>query len=172
MEILSRIVKVQKAIKGYVDDMEFMGRLVNEFDLLQRRAQVGNLGSVVIKINKLTAAINKKITGALTVVIQGSGGCEIAIAIWGTILRATYLVSGVANIMFDLGFEPQIKSIIKNICIEDTKIKIYPVALLLLSGARKGHRYFFIQRSKFHPILISIWFQYSDYSYCMIASES
>ncbi|GER48991.1 ABC transporter F family member [Striga asiatica] len=43
MEIAARLEKVQKAIEKSVDDLELMGRLLDEFDLLQRRAQAVDL---------------------------------------------------------------------------------------------------------------------------------
>uniref|UniRef100_A0A5B6ZGA3 Putative ABC transporter F family member 5 n=1 Tax=Davidia involucrata TaxID=16924 RepID=A0A5B6ZGA3_DAVIN len=53
MEIAARLEKVQKAIEGSVDDLELMGRLLDEFDLLQRRAQAVDLDVVDVKISKL-----------------------------------------------------------------------------------------------------------------------
>lgn len=53
MEISGRLEKVQKAIEGSVDDLELMGRLLDEFDLLQRRAQAVDLDEVDAKISKL-----------------------------------------------------------------------------------------------------------------------
>ncbi|XP_057971173.1 ABC transporter F family member 5-like [Malania oleifera] len=53
MEIASRLEKVQKAIENSVEDLDLMGRLLDEFDLLQRRAQAVDLDEVDYKINKL-----------------------------------------------------------------------------------------------------------------------
>ncbi|XP_030461910.2 ABC transporter F family member 5 [Syzygium oleosum] len=53
MEIAERLEKVQKAIEGSVDDLELMGRLLDEFDLLQRKAQDVNLDVVDAKISKM-----------------------------------------------------------------------------------------------------------------------
>ncbi|KAF2284224.1 hypothetical protein GH714_019973 [Hevea brasiliensis] len=53
MEIAGRLEKVQKAIEGAVEDLELMGRLLDEFDLLQRRAQAVDLDEVDAKISKL-----------------------------------------------------------------------------------------------------------------------
>ncbi|KAL3527863.1 hypothetical protein ACH5RR_012519 [Cinchona calisaya] len=53
MEVAERLEKVQKAIEKSVDDLELMGRLFDEFDLLQRRAQAVDLDEADVKINKL-----------------------------------------------------------------------------------------------------------------------
>ncbi|KAK2971264.1 hypothetical protein RJ640_013024 [Escallonia rubra] len=53
MEIAARLEKVQRAIEGSVEDLELMGRLLDEFDLLQRRAQAVDLDVVDVKISKL-----------------------------------------------------------------------------------------------------------------------
>ncbi|GAU37268.1 hypothetical protein TSUD_319220 [Trifolium subterraneum] len=46
MEVAGRLEKVQKALEGSVNDLELMGRLLDEFDLLQKRAQAVNLDVV------------------------------------------------------------------------------------------------------------------------------
>ncbi|KAJ1412888.1 P-loop containing nucleoside triphosphate hydrolase [Sesbania bispinosa] len=53
MEIAGKLEKVQKALEGSVNDFELMGRLLDEFDLLQRRAQDVNLDEVDAKVDKL-----------------------------------------------------------------------------------------------------------------------
>ncbi|XP_052189254.1 ABC transporter F family member 5 isoform X2 [Diospyros lotus] len=53
MGIAAKLEKVQKAIEASVDDLELMGRLLDEFDLLQRRAQAVDLDEVDVKISKL-----------------------------------------------------------------------------------------------------------------------
>ncbi|KAF5800543.1 hypothetical protein HanRHA438_Chr07g0327061 [Helianthus annuus] len=53
MEVAKQLEKVQTAIEGSVEDLALMGRLLDEFDLLQRRAQAVNLDVVDVKISKL-----------------------------------------------------------------------------------------------------------------------
>ncbi|KAG1334489.1 ABC transporter F family member 2 [Cocos nucifera] len=53
MEIAERLEKVQKALESSVEDLGLMGRLLDELDLLQRRAQDVDLDEVDVKINKL-----------------------------------------------------------------------------------------------------------------------
>ncbi|KAJ0772259.1 hypothetical protein HanPI659440_Chr07g0278261 [Helianthus annuus] len=53
MEVAKQLEKVQTTIEGSVEDLALMGRLLDEFDLLQRRAQAVNLDVVDVKISKL-----------------------------------------------------------------------------------------------------------------------
>ncbi|WOL02712.1 ABC transporter F family member 5 isoform X2 [Canna indica] len=53
MEIGTRLEKVQKALESSVEDLALMGRLLDELDLLQRRAQDLDLDQVDVKISKL-----------------------------------------------------------------------------------------------------------------------
>ncbi|KAL5556197.1 hypothetical protein UlMin_038433 [Ulmus minor] len=53
MEVANKLEKVQKALESTVDDLELMGRLLDEFDSLQRRAQAVNLDEVDAKVSKL-----------------------------------------------------------------------------------------------------------------------
>ncbi|KAK8930631.1 ABC transporter F family member 5 [Platanthera zijinensis] len=53
MEIAERLEKVQKALEKSVEDLSLMGRLLDEMDLLQRRANDVNLDVVDVKISKL-----------------------------------------------------------------------------------------------------------------------
>ncbi|KAF7840033.1 ABC transporter F family member 5 [Senna tora] len=53
MEIAGKLEKVQKALEGSVNDLDLMGRLLDEFDLLQRKAQAVNLDVVDAKVSKL-----------------------------------------------------------------------------------------------------------------------
>lgn len=53
MEISGKLERVQKALEGAVEDLDLMGRLLDEFDLLQRRAQAVSLDGVDAKVSKL-----------------------------------------------------------------------------------------------------------------------
>ncbi|THU49601.1 hypothetical protein C4D60_Mb06t11250 [Musa balbisiana] len=53
MEIAERLDKVQRALESSVEDLSLMGRLLDELDLLQRRAQDLDLDEVDVKISKL-----------------------------------------------------------------------------------------------------------------------
>ncbi|URE10294.1 ABC transporter F family member [Musa troglodytarum] len=53
MEVAERLDKVQRALESSVEDLSLMGRLLDELDLLQRRAQDLDLDEVDVKISKL-----------------------------------------------------------------------------------------------------------------------
>lgn len=53
MEIQGRLGKVEKALERVVDDLGLMGRLLDELDLLQRKAQAVDLDVVDAKISKM-----------------------------------------------------------------------------------------------------------------------
>lgn len=90
MEVSERLEKVQKAIERSVDDMELMGRLLDEFDLLQRRAQAVNLDEVDVKINKLMPALGFAAEDADKPVGSFSGGWQMRMSL-GKILLQVYI---------------------------------------------------------------------------------
>ncbi|KAL6220011.1 hypothetical protein ACLB2K_007769 [Fragaria x ananassa] len=53
MEVAERLERVQKALEKAVEDMDLMGRLLDELDKLQNRAQECDLSMVDAKISKL-----------------------------------------------------------------------------------------------------------------------
>ncbi|XP_062007125.1 ABC transporter F family member 5-like isoform X2 [Rosa rugosa] len=53
MEVSERLERVQKALESAVEDMDLMGRLLDELDKLQNRAQECDLSMVDAKISKL-----------------------------------------------------------------------------------------------------------------------
>ncbi|MFS7914056.1 hypothetical protein Hanom_Chr02g00148891 [Helianthus anomalus] len=64
MEFAKRLEKVQTVIEGSVEDLPLMGRLLDEFDLLQRRAQAMNLDVVDVKISKLMSELGFSVEDA------------------------------------------------------------------------------------------------------------
>nr|QVT92378.1 ABC transporter [Salvia miltiorrhiza] len=87
MEVSGRLEKVQKAIEKSVDDMELMGRLLDEFDLLQRRAQAVNLDEVDVKINKLMPALGFAPEDADKHVGSFSGGWQMRMSLGKILLQ-------------------------------------------------------------------------------------
>ncbi|KVH92199.1 AAA+ ATPase domain-containing protein, partial [Cynara cardunculus var. scolymus] len=87
MEISNRLEKVQKAIEGSVDDLELMGRLLDEFDLLQRRAQAVNLDIVDVKINKLMPELGFSPEDADRLVASFSGGWQMRMSLGKILLQ-------------------------------------------------------------------------------------
>ncbi|KAL2528185.1 ABC transporter F family member 5 [Forsythia ovata] len=87
MEVAERLEKVQKAIEKSVDDLGLMGRLLDEFDLLQRRAQAANLDEVDVKINKLMPELGFAPEDVDRLVASFSGGWQMRMSLGKILLQ-------------------------------------------------------------------------------------
>lgn len=87
MEIAGRLEKVQKAIEGSVEDLELMGRLLDEFDLLQRRAQAVDLDVVDVKISKLMSGLGFAEEDSDRLVASFSGGWQMRMSLGKILLQ-------------------------------------------------------------------------------------
>ncbi|KAK4430630.1 ABC transporter F family member 5 [Sesamum alatum] len=87
MEVAERLEKVQKAIEKSVDDLELMGRLLDEFDLLQRRAQAVDLDEVDVKISKLMPELGFAPEDADRLVASFSGGWQMRMSLGKILLQ-------------------------------------------------------------------------------------
>nr|GLL30547.1 ABC transporter F family member 5-like [Ipomoea trifida] len=87
MEVASRLEKVQKAIEKSVDDLELMGRLLDEFDLLQRRAQAVDLDEVDVKINKMMPELGFAPEDADRLVASFSSGWQMRMSLGKILLQ-------------------------------------------------------------------------------------
>ncbi|KAF7136067.1 hypothetical protein RHSIM_Rhsim08G0006300 [Rhododendron simsii] len=87
MEVAKRLEKVQKAIEGSVDDLELMGRLLDEFDLLQRRAQSVDLDQVDVKISKLMPELGFAPEDSDRLVASFSGGWQMRMSLGKILLQ-------------------------------------------------------------------------------------
>ncbi|VFQ94422.1 unnamed protein product [Cuscuta campestris] len=87
MEVASRLEKVQKAIEKSVDDLELMGRLLDEFDLLQRRAQAVDLDEVDVKVNKMMPELGFLPEDADRLVASFSGGWQMRMSLGKILLQ-------------------------------------------------------------------------------------
>ncbi|KAL3818848.1 hypothetical protein ACJIZ3_004753 [Penstemon smallii] len=87
MDVSERLDKVQKALEKSVDDLELMGRLLDEFDLLQRRAQSVNLDEVDVKINKLMPELGFAPEDADRLVASFSGGWQMRMSLGKILLQ-------------------------------------------------------------------------------------
>ncbi|XP_059308008.1 ABC transporter F family member 5 [Lycium ferocissimum] len=87
MEVAERLEKVQKAIENSVDDLELMGRLLDEFDLLQRRAQAVDLDVVDVKINKMMPELGFALEDADRLVASFSGGWQMRMSLGKILLQ-------------------------------------------------------------------------------------
>ncbi|CAI9109213.1 OLC1v1008990C1 [Oldenlandia corymbosa var. corymbosa] len=87
MQVAERLEKVQKAIEKSVDDLELMGRLLDEFDLLQRRAQAVDLDEVDAKINKLIPELGFQPEDSDRLVASFSGGWQMRMCLGKILLQ-------------------------------------------------------------------------------------
>lgn len=89
MNISRKLEKLQKGIEGAVDDLELMGRLLDEFDSLQRRAQEVGLDSIDAKVSKLMPELGFCAEDADRLVASFSSGWQMRMSL-GKILLQVY----------------------------------------------------------------------------------
>ncbi|KAK9111138.1 hypothetical protein Scep_018657 [Stephania cephalantha] len=87
MEVASRLERVQKALESAVDDLELMGRLLDELDLLQRRAQSVNLDEVEVKINKMMPELGFSPEDSDRLVASFSSGWQMRMSLGKILLQ-------------------------------------------------------------------------------------
>ncbi|KAG7034397.1 ABC transporter F family member 5, partial [Cucurbita argyrosperma subsp. argyrosperma] len=87
MEIASRLEKVQKALETAVEDLQLMGRLLDEFDLLQRRAQAVDLDEVDVKVSKLMPELGFSEEDSDRLVASFSGGWQMRMSLGKILLQ-------------------------------------------------------------------------------------
>ncbi|XP_021839991.2 ABC transporter F family member 5 [Spinacia oleracea] len=87
MEVAEKIEKVQKAIEGSVDDLDLMGRLLDELDLLQNRAQAVDLVQVDAKISKLMPELGFLPEDSDRLVASFSGGWQMRMSLGKILLQ-------------------------------------------------------------------------------------
>ena len=91
MEVAGRLEKVQKAIEGSVDNLELMGRLLDEFDLLQQRAQAVDLDEVDTKISKLMPELGFAPEDSDRLVASFSGGWQMRMSLGKILLQVSLM---------------------------------------------------------------------------------
>ncbi|CAI8598782.1 unnamed protein product [Vicia faba] len=87
MEVATKLEKVQKALEGSGNDLELMGRLLDEFDLLQRQAQSVNLDVVDSKISKLMPDLGFAVEDSDRLVASFSGGWQMRMCLGKILLQ-------------------------------------------------------------------------------------
>lgn len=87
MEVATRLDKVQKALESTVDDLELMGRLLDEMDLLQRRAQSVDLNMVEVKINKMMPELGFSPEDSDRLVASFSSGWQMRMSLGKILLQ-------------------------------------------------------------------------------------
>lgn len=90
MEITKKLEKLQKAIEEAVDDLDLMGRLLDEFDSLQRRAQEVDLDTVDAKISKLMSELGFVSEDADRLVASFSSGWQMRMSLGKILLQVVY----------------------------------------------------------------------------------
>ncbi|KAL5714734.1 ABC transporter F member 5 [Ranunculus cassubicifolius] len=89
MEVATRLDKVQKALESSssVDDLGLMGRLLDEMDLLQRRAQAVDLNMVEVKINKMMPELGFSPEDSDRLVASFSSGWQMRMSLGKILLQ-------------------------------------------------------------------------------------
>ncbi|PON58714.1 Phosphonate C-P lyase system [Parasponia andersonii] len=92
MDVAAKLEKVQKALESTVDDLELMGRLLDEFDSLQRRAQAVNLDEVDAKVSKLMPELGFSSEDSDRLVASFSSGWQMRMSLGKILLQEPDLV--------------------------------------------------------------------------------
>lgn len=87
MDVAERLEKVQKALESSVEDLGLMGRLLDELDLLQRRARDVDLNVVDVKINKLMPELGFTPEDSEQLVASFSGGWQMRMCLGKILLQ-------------------------------------------------------------------------------------
>lgn len=87
MEVKRRLEQVQTALEGATEDMDLMGRLLDELDLLQRRSQDVDLDMVDVKVQKLMPELGFAPEDADRLVASFSGGWQMRMSLGKILLQ-------------------------------------------------------------------------------------
>ncbi|KAK1308139.1 ABC transporter F family member 5 [Acorus calamus] len=87
MEIAGRLERVQKALEGSVEDLELMGRLLDELDLLQRRAQDVDLDRIDVRISKMMPELGFSAEDSERLVASFSSGWQMRMSLGKILLQ-------------------------------------------------------------------------------------
>lgn len=87
LEVQQKIDRIQKALESAVDDMDLMGRLLDELDFLQKQADVVELYDVDVKINKMMPELGFSQEDGDRLVASFSGGWQMRISLGKILLQ-------------------------------------------------------------------------------------
>ncbi|XP_062197409.1 ABC transporter F family member 5-like [Phragmites australis] len=87
MEVKRRLDQVQAALEGATEDMDLMGRLLDELDLLQRRSQDVDLDMVEVKVQRLMPELGFAPEDADRLVASFSGGWQMRMSLGKILLQ-------------------------------------------------------------------------------------
>ncbi|XP_074562937.1 ABC transporter F family member 5-like, partial [Curcuma longa] len=87
MEVAQRLEKVQKALESSIEDLSLMGRLLDELDLLQRRAQDLDLDEIDVNISKLMPELGFVPEDSDRLVVSFSSGWQMRMSLGKILLQ-------------------------------------------------------------------------------------
>lgn len=87
LEVQQKIDRVQKALESAVDDMNLMGRLLDELDFLQKQADAVELYDMDVKINKMMPELGFSQEDGDRLVASFSGGWQMRISLGKILLQ-------------------------------------------------------------------------------------
>ncbi|GAB2260155.1 hypothetical protein Droror1_Dr00011010 [Drosera rotundifolia] len=87
MEIKGRLERVQKAMEEAVEDLDLMGRLLDELDLLQKRSEDVDLDKVDEKIEKMMPELGFSSEDSDRLVASFSGGWQMRMSLGKILLQ-------------------------------------------------------------------------------------
>lgn len=87
MDVKRRLEQVQAALESATEDMDLMGRLLDELDLLQRRSKDVDLDMVDVKVQKLMPELGFAPEDADRLVASFSGGWQMRMSLGKILLQ-------------------------------------------------------------------------------------
>lgn len=87
MSISRRLEEVQKALESSVDDLKLMGKLLDDLDDLQKKAQSLNLYDIDVKINKMMPELGFSQEDSERLVASFSGGWQMRMSLGKILLQ-------------------------------------------------------------------------------------
>lgn len=87
MDISRKIEEVQKALESSTEDLNYMGKLLDQLDVLQRQAQAVDLYDVDVKINKMMPELGFSQEDSDRLVASFSGGWQMRMSLGKILLQ-------------------------------------------------------------------------------------
>lgn len=87
MSVSRRLEEVQKALESSVDDLKLMGKLLDDLDDLQKKAQSLNLYDIDVKINKMMPELGFTQEDSERLVASFSGGWQMRMSLGKILLQ-------------------------------------------------------------------------------------
>eukprot|EP00252_Welwitschia_mirabilis_P009239 TRINITY_DN2163_c0_g2_i1.p1 TRINITY_DN2163_c0_g2~~TRINITY_DN2163_c0_g2_i1.p1 ORF type:complete len:715 (-),score=157.09 TRINITY_DN2163_c0_g2_i1:210-2354(-) len=87
LQVVEKIEKVQKALESSVDDMDLMGRLLDELDSLQKQADATELNDMDVRINKMMPELGFSLEDGDRLVSSYSSGWQMRMSLGKILLQ-------------------------------------------------------------------------------------